>query len=79
MSKIQTELYEALIEAGTSEPKARAAAEAVAAYPKAGELAAKGDLKIVDTSLHADLNLLRWMVASNLALTAVYVALIFHQ
>ncbi len=77
MSTMQTELYDALIEGGVSEAKARAAAEAAVVCPKAGELAAKADLGMA--TLRADLTRLRWMVASNLALTAVYVALIFHQ
>ncbi len=83
---MQAELYDALLEGGTSEPKARAAAEAAAAYPKAGELATKSDiaglqanLTTVETSLRADINLLRWMIGFNLALTAAgVVALILR-
>ncbi len=41
---MQSEIYDAPIEAGASEPKARAAAEAVAAGPKSDEVATKAEL-----------------------------------
>ncbi len=50
MSTMQAELYDALIEGGTSEPKARAAAEA-AAHPKFEDMATKIDLAELEARL----------------------------
>ena len=41
MSIMQAEIYDAFIEAGASEPKARAAAEVIAQKPQSDELATK--------------------------------------
>ncbi len=48
MSTMQSEVYDALIDAGASEPKARAAAEVIAITPKADEVASKRDIDTID-------------------------------
>ena len=48
---MQAELYEALIEAGTTEPKAKAAAEAITNYRKTDEVAAKADIAELKTDI----------------------------
>jgi len=57
------EIYDALIEAGASEEKARAAAPAMTNY----------ETRI--SKIESDLNLLKWMVGFNLAIT---VAILFR-
>ena len=57
------EIYDALIEAGASEPKARAAAKAMTNY----------DSRI--SKIESDINLLKWMTGFNIALT---VAILFR-
>ena len=52
MSLMVAEVYEALIEAGTSEQKAKAAAGAI---PVAGEIATKGDLRELRDELRDEL------------------------
>ncbi len=69
MSTMQSEIYDALIDAGASEPKARAAAEAVAAGPKSDEVATKLDI----SELRAEFKIQRWMIGFNLAMTAALV------
>ena len=56
------ELYDALIEAGASEEKARAAARAIAGY------------ETRFSSVESDLGLLKWMIGFNLAMS---VAMLF--
>jgi hypothetical protein len=58
MSTMIFEVYDALKEAGATEEKARKAAEALAAYENRFNRPA------------GDLNLLKWMVGFNLALSA---------
>lgn len=58
MSTMIFEVYDVLKEAGASEEKARAAAEAVASYEHRF------------SKIEADLLLLKWMVGFNLALSA---------
>ena len=57
------EIYDALIEAGASEEKARAAARAMINY----------ETRI--SKIVSDINLLKWMVGFNLALT---IAILFR-
>jgi hypothetical protein len=57
------EIYDALIEAGASEGKARAAARAMTNY----------DTRI--SKIESDINLLKWMIGFNLATT---VAILFR-
>jgi hypothetical protein len=57
------EIYDALIEAGASEEKARAAARAMTNY----------DTRI--SKMESDINLLKWMAGFNLAMT---VAILFR-
>lgn len=74
MSIMNTQMYDALIEAGTSEIKARAAAE-VFGDPK--RLTTKEDITTINENINllktvtnAEMNLLRWMIGFNLALTS---------
>ena len=67
MSLIVSEVYDALIEAGTSEAKAKAAAGAI---PLAEHLATKGDLAEVKADL------IKWMVGALIAQGGVIVALL---
>ena len=57
MSTLISEVYDALKEAGASEEKSRAAAQALAAYDKRF------------SGINADLILLKWMIGFNLAFT----------
>ncbi len=77
MSTMQSEVYDAFIDAGASEPKARAAAEVIAITPKADEVASKRDIDMIDhkietlrTETKADIKLVHWMVGFNLAISA---------
>ncbi len=81
MSTMQSEVYDAFIEAGASEPKARAAAEVIAITPKANEVASKQDIEMLRTETmsaietlrtetKADIKLVHWMVGFNLAISA---------
>lgn len=65
MKMMIAELYDALLEGGTSEEKARAAASAIADY--------KDDIEAVK----ADLKLLKWMLGFNMAFTMSIVWKIF--
>lgn len=65
------ELYDALIEAGASEDKARAAARATTFETRILEI--KSDVSL----LKSDVNLLRWMVGFNLALTVAVLFRVF--
>ena len=67
MSLIVSEVYDALIEAGTSEAKAKAAAGAI---PLAEHLATKEDLAEVKADL------IKWMVGALIAQGGVIVALL---
>ena len=67
MSLIVSEVYDALIEAGTSEAKAKAAAGAI---PLAEHLATKEDLAEVKSDL------IKWMVGALIAQGGVIVALL---
>jgi hypothetical protein len=64
MALMSAELYDALLEAGASEEKARKAAEAVAAYDNR--------FAALDTRLATiggELAWLKWMVGTNIVLT----------
>ena len=58
MSVMVTELYDALIDAGASEEKARTAARAMADYNSRFD---QLDQKLIE--IHGKINLLQWMVA----------------
>lgn len=63
MSLMNQELYDALIEGGTSETKARRAAQAVADY--------EGKLSSIDTKLAiigGDITLMKWMLGTVIAI-----------
>ncbi len=64
MPIMSAELYDALIEAGASEEKARKAAEAVAAYDN--RFAA---LDVRLATISGELAWLKWMVGTNIVLT----------
>ena len=59
------EIYDALIEAGASEGKARAAARAMTNY----------ETRI--SKIESDINLLKWMVGFNLAMTVAVLFRVF--
>jgi len=59
------EIYDALIEAGTSEDKARAAARAMTNYESRF------------SKIESDVNLLKWMIGFNLAFTVAILFKIF--
>lgn len=61
------EIYDALIEAGTSEEKARAAARAMTNY----------ETRV--SKIESDMNLLKWMVGFNLALTVAILFRVFSR
>ena len=61
------EIYDALIEAGASEEKARAAARAMINY----------ETRI--SKIESDMNLLKWMVGFNLALTVAILFRVFSR
>ena len=64
MSTMISEIYDALREAGASEEKARLAAEAVAQYDEPfNRLDVRGE------KLAGRMNLLQWMVGTNILLT----------
>jgi hypothetical protein len=66
MATMVTEVYDALKSAGVAEDKARSAAVAMANYePRFAGLA-------------SDLNLVKWMVGFNLALTVAVLFKLFH-
>ena len=67
MSMMNAELYDALLDAGAVEEKARAASQAVGDL---SQLATKADIDKRLNKVEADINLLRWMIGFNLALTA---------
>ncbi len=76
MSTIQSEIYDALIDAGASEPKARAAAEAVAKHPKSDEVATKLDISELKVELYRAI----WLQGAaiiGLNLTAIGIATAF--
>ena len=64
MPTMLSEVYDAFIEAGVSEEKARKAAEAVAAYD---QRFASLETRMVE--LAGSVALLKWMVGTNLVLT----------
>ena len=74
---MQSEIYDAFIEAGISEPKARAAAEAVITYPKPDELATKADLKAEIAELEARLTW-RMTVSTGIIIIAIGALAIFN-
>lgn len=72
MTTMVTELYDALLAAGASEEKARAAAESVAAYDNRFAKV-ETDLAVIksEAALH------RWMLATNLAFSLAILAKLF--
>ena len=64
MTTMIAELYDALRDAGGSDEKARKAAQSVAAYESRFS-----ELNQSIIGLPGDINLLRWMVGFNMALT----------
>ncbi len=65
MTTMVTEIYDALKDAGASDEKARAAAEAVAVYDRLS-----GDMR----QTRADVALLKGLVGINIALSVVIIA-----
>jgi len=65
MATMLSEVYDALKEAGASEEKARKAAEAIAAYENRF------------ARVENDLNLLKWMVGFNIAMTTAVLWKVF--
>jgi hypothetical protein len=72
MPMLSAEVYDALTEAGASQEKARKAAEAVAGYESRFS-AFEGRLTRID----GDLNLLKWMTGSSIALTIAVLVRLF--
>lgn len=77
MTTLIREVYEALKEAGASEEKSVAAAEALSEYreikailPHLATKADLGDLRAELEKVKGTVNTLRWMIGFNLALTA---------
>ena len=66
MSIMIAELYDALLEAGASEEKSRAAAKALADY--------KSRFNKIDTELH----IMNWMLGASLALSGTVVGLLLN-
>ena len=78
MSMMIAEIYEALLEAGVSEEKAKAAAGVV---PVIDSLATKTDLQELRSEMKADMSeievrLIKWMASLHLATLALTVTLI---
>lgn len=74
MSTMQTELYDALIEAGATEDKARAAATAVSDID---QVATKADVAEIKTELaNLETGLIRFMVVSQGIVIGLIVGLI---
>jgi len=67
------ELYDALIEAGASEEKARAAARAIAAYEQRFS-----QMENHFTRIKGDLSLLKWMVGFTIALVVTVLFRVFR-
>ncbi len=59
MSTMQSEVYDAFIEAGASEPKARAAAEVIAVSPKTDISELKADIEMLRTETKTDISKLK--------------------
>jgi hypothetical protein len=73
MTTMIAEVYDALLAAGSPEDKARKAAKAIVAYDNRF---AAIDQRF--TKIEGDLNLLKWMVGSNLAATVGIVFLLLR-
>ena len=76
MSTMISEVYDALKEAGASEDKARKAAEALT-NSDARLNKIESDLAIFRAETKGELNLLRWMIGFNLAMTVAILWKIF--
>jgi hypothetical protein len=72
MATMIAEVYDALIEAGASQEKARKAAEAVASYDTRFNR-----LENEFTAVKGDLSLLKWMSGFSLALTVAVLFKLF--
>lgn len=73
MTTMLSEVYDALLEAGATQEKARKAAEAVAGYEnRFAKIEAKLDTEF--TAVRGELNLLKWMVG--LMLGGVFVLIL---
>ena len=66
MSMINTELYDALLSVNVPEMKARKAAESILDHT---QVATKTDLAEFRSEVKAEMQVLKWMVGVNMALT----------
>jgi hypothetical protein len=74
MTTMIAEVYDALLAAGSPEDKARKAAEAIASYENRFAAIEQRFLKV-----DGDLNLLKWMVGSDLAATVGIIFLLLRH
>jgi hypothetical protein len=68
MALMSSELYDALLEAGASEAKARKAAEAVAANEQRFAVL-EGKIDTLRAELKGEMAWVKWMVGTNIVLT----------
>ena len=68
MALMSSELYDALLEAGASEAKARKAAEAVAAYDNRFTIL-EGKIDTLRAEVKGEMAWTRWLMGTNIMLT----------
>jgi hypothetical protein len=68
MALMSSELYDALLEAGASEAKARKAAEAVAAYDNRFMIL-EGKIDTLRAEVKGEMAWTRWLMGTNIVLT----------
>jgi len=68
MALMSSELYDALLEAGASEAKARKAAEAVAAYDNRFAIL-EGKIDTLRAEVKGEMAWTRWLMGTNIVLT----------
>jgi hypothetical protein len=68
MALMSSELYDALLEAGASEAKARKAAEAVAAYDNRFTIL-EGKIDTLRAEVKGEMAWTRWLMGTNIVLT----------
>ena len=68
MALMSSELYDALLEAGASEAKARKAAEAVAAYDNRFTVL-EGKIDTLRAEVKGEMAWTRWLMGTNIVLT----------